>query len=188
MSNALQECHIEFFPTSYINSALQIAKWRNQELPDQRYETCCGRHYVLMTKKCSNADGIAVAEAKSSKLSAQGQTPSTKTPESEVPVTMAALPGTREQAASGMHPKAIMYLLLWYFWSGCTLFLNKYVVFFMKGDPIFLGMYFMLFLFSSFALSIHIEIYPLCSLQSDVHDYAAGLRAAVLPSRDVRTS
>lgn len=32
-----------------------------------------------------------------------------------------------------------MYLLLWYFWSGCTLFLNKYVVFFMKGDPIFLA-------------------------------------------------
>lgn len=37
------------------------------------------------------------------------------------------------------HSKAIAYLLLWYFWSGCTLFLNKYVVFYMKGDPTFLG-------------------------------------------------
>ncbi len=28
---------------------------------------------------------------------------------------------------------------LWYFWSGCTLFLNKYVVFYMKGDATFLA-------------------------------------------------
>lgn len=32
-----------------------------------------------------------------------------------------------------------MFLILWYFWSGCTLFLNKYVVFFMKGDPVVLA-------------------------------------------------
>ena len=92
-----------------------------------------------MTERSPHTDGIAVAEVKTSQLSAQGQTSSIKTKDPEVPVKMAALPGTREQS-SRMHPRAIMYLLLWYFWSGCTLFLNKYVVFFMKGDPIFLGM------------------------------------------------
>ncbi len=45
-----------------------------------------------------------------------------------------------QESGSGLgHPKAILYLLLWYFWSGCTLFLNKYVVFYMKGDATFLG-------------------------------------------------
>ena len=39
----------------------------------------------------------------------------------------------------GLHPKAVVFLLLWYFWSGCTLFLNKYVVFYMKGDATFLA-------------------------------------------------
>lgn len=91
-----------------------------------------------MTQRWSNADGIAVAEVNFSQLSAQRQTASTKATEPEVPFRMAALPGTREKT-SGMHPRAIMFLLLWYFWSGCTLFLNKYVVFFMKGDPTFLG-------------------------------------------------
>ena len=92
-----------------------------------------------MTKRCPNSDGIAVAKVNPIQLSAQGQAASTKATALKVPLTMAALPGTREKA-SGMHPRAIMFLLLWYFWSGCTLFLNKYVVFFMKGDPIFLGM------------------------------------------------
>ena len=91
-----------------------------------------------MTESSPRTDGIAVAEGEPSQLSAQGQTSTTKTKDLEVPIKMAALPGTREKS-SGMHPRAIMYLLLWYFWSGCTLFLNKYVVFFMKGDPIFLG-------------------------------------------------
>lgn len=91
-----------------------------------------------MTQRWSNADGIAVAEVNFSQLSAQRQTASTKATEPEVPFRMAALPGTREKT-SGMHPRAIMFLLLWYFWSGCTLFLNKYVVFFMKGDPTFLA-------------------------------------------------
>ena len=91
-----------------------------------------------MTESSPRTDGIAVAEVEPNQLSAQGQTSTTKTKDLEVPIKMAALPGTREKSL-GMHPRAIMYLLLWYFWSGCTLFLNKYVVFFMKGDPIFLG-------------------------------------------------
>ena len=100
-----------------------------------------------MTQKCYNADGIVAAEAKSSQLSAKGQAASAKALSSAAQSTMAAQPGTRE-TASGMHPRAIVFLLLWYFWSGCTLFLNKYVVFFMKGDPIFLGMHFMIFNYS----------------------------------------
>lgn len=40
---------------------------------------------------------------------------------------------------SSVHPKALLFLALWYFWSGCTLFLNKYIVGFMKGDPLILS-------------------------------------------------
>ena len=48
--------------------------------------------------------------------------------------------GNNNSGGGGVwHPKAVLFLLLWYFWSGCTLFLNKYVVFYMKGDSIFLG-------------------------------------------------
>ena len=82
----------------------------------------------------SNAARNVVAEVGSDLPSAHGVVAKT-----EATVAMAALPGTREQQASGMPPKAVMYLLLWYFWSGCTLFLNKYVVFYMKGDSTFLG-------------------------------------------------
>jgi len=51
-----------------------------------------------------------------------------------------ALSGMRGmRGGGGWTPKAILFLLLWYFWSGCTLFLNKYVVFYMKGDATVLG-------------------------------------------------
>ena len=40
--------------------------------------------------------------------------------------------------------RAIRFLLLWYFFSGCTLFLNKYILSFMRGDPIVLGKLFSL--------------------------------------------
>lgn len=36
--------------------------------------------------------------------------------------------------------RAIIFLLLWYLFSGCTLFLNKYILTFLKGDPTILGM------------------------------------------------
>jgi len=35
--------------------------------------------------------------------------------------------------------RAIFFLVLWYFFSGCTLFLNKYILSYMKGDPTVLG-------------------------------------------------
>ena len=34
---------------------------------------------------------------------------------------------------------AIWYLVLWYFFSGCTLFLNKYILTSLSGDAAFLG-------------------------------------------------
>lgn len=37
------------------------------------------------------------------------------------------------------NPRALLFLILWYVFSGCTLFLNKYILSFMKGDPTILG-------------------------------------------------
>jgi len=34
---------------------------------------------------------------------------------------------------------AVWYLILWYFFSGCTLFLNKYILTSLDGDPVLLG-------------------------------------------------
>jgi hypothetical protein len=38
-----------------------------------------------------------------------------------------------------LNVRAIFFLVLWYFFSGCTLFLNKYILSYMKGDPTILG-------------------------------------------------
>lgn len=35
--------------------------------------------------------------------------------------------------------RALIFLLLWYIFSGCTLFLNKYILTFMNGNPTVLG-------------------------------------------------
>lgn len=35
--------------------------------------------------------------------------------------------------------RAIIFLLLWYFFSGCTLFLNKYILAYQNGNPTVLG-------------------------------------------------
>lgn len=35
--------------------------------------------------------------------------------------------------------RAIIFLLLWYFFSGCTLFLNKYILTYQNGNPTVLG-------------------------------------------------
>ncbi|XP_060873538.1 solute carrier family 35 member E2A-like isoform X1 [Metopolophium dirhodum] len=40
----------------------------------------------------------------------------------------------------GLHSfRAIAFLVLWYFFSGCTLFLNKYILSYLNGDPTVLG-------------------------------------------------
>lgn len=43
------------------------------------------------------------------------------------------------EMADRIGAKAILFLALWYFWSGCTLFFNKYIVAYLKGDPTILG-------------------------------------------------
>lgn len=35
--------------------------------------------------------------------------------------------------------RAFLFLILWYIFSGCTLFLNKYILSYMNGDPTILG-------------------------------------------------
>lgn len=37
------------------------------------------------------------------------------------------------------NPRALLFLTLWYVFSGCTLFLNKFILSYMKGDPTILG-------------------------------------------------
>ncbi|XP_034944969.1 solute carrier family 35 member E2A-like [Chelonus insularis] len=37
------------------------------------------------------------------------------------------------------NPRALLFLALWYIFSGCTLFLNKYILSYMEGDPTILG-------------------------------------------------
>lgn len=37
--------------------------------------------------------------------------------------------------------RAIVFLLLWYLFSGCTLFLNKYILKYLDGNPWILGKY-----------------------------------------------
>ncbi|KAE8743291.1 hypothetical protein FOCC_FOCC011120 [Frankliniella occidentalis] len=46
---------------------------------------------------------------------------------------------TAENKAGLWNIRAIRFLVLWYFFSGCTLFLNKYILTFMRGDPMVLG-------------------------------------------------
>ncbi|KAH3826921.1 solute carrier family 35 member E2A-like [Dreissena polymorpha] len=38
-----------------------------------------------------------------------------------------------------MKPQALLFLSMWYFFSFCTLFLNKYILTTLRGDPILLG-------------------------------------------------
>jgi hypothetical protein len=48
--------------------------------------------------------------------------------------------GVRESPTGGLtSARALLFLLLWYIFSGCTLFLNKYILTYMKGDPTMLG-------------------------------------------------
>lgn len=46
---------------------------------------------------------------------------------------------TNEVMDSSFYPKIMLFLLLWYLISGCTLFLNKYILSYMEGNPTILG-------------------------------------------------
>jgi len=47
------------------------------------------------------------------------------------------LPNNNKQGL--LNVRALFFLVLWYFFSGCTLFLNKYILTYMNGDPTVLG-------------------------------------------------
>ncbi|XP_076163914.1 uncharacterized protein LOC143144918 [Ptiloglossa arizonensis] len=42
---------------------------------------------------------------------------------------------TSEAKGGLSNPRALLFLTLWYFFSGCTLFLNKYILSYMEGNP-----------------------------------------------------
>lgn len=44
-----------------------------------------------------------------------------------------------ENKSGLLNVRAIVFLLLWYVFSGCTLFLNKYILTYLNGDPTILG-------------------------------------------------
>lgn len=46
---------------------------------------------------------------------------------------------TSEAKGGLSNPRALLFLTLWYFFSGCTLFLNKYILSYMEGNPNILG-------------------------------------------------
>lgn len=46
---------------------------------------------------------------------------------------------TKDDQLGIRHPKAILFLVLWYIFSSLTLFLNKYIVDMQQGDAGLLG-------------------------------------------------
>ena len=46
-----------------------------------------------------------------------------------------------EQYKDKYSSRIITIIFLWYFWSGCTLYLNKYLVDFQNADPTMLSKY-----------------------------------------------
>jgi hypothetical protein len=48
---------------------------------------------------------------------------------------------TNDTKGGLFNPRALLFLTLWYVFSGCTLFLNKYILSYMEGNPTILGMY-----------------------------------------------
>ncbi|XP_030761373.1 solute carrier family 35 member E2B-like [Sitophilus oryzae] len=61
--------------------------------------------------------------------------------------------------------RAIIFLLLWYFFSGCTLFLNKYILTSLNGNPTVLGACQMLMT----AMCGFIQLYFPCGMYKTLH-------------------
>ena len=76
-----------------------------------------------------------------------------------------------------LNVRAIIFLLLWYFFSGCTLFLNKYILTYLDGNPAILGKSFFLFLFC---------VVFICALYTNYKDIFMILPSRV-PSKDVKS-
>lgn len=60
--------------------------------------------------------------------------------------------------------RAFFFLILWYIFSGCTLFLNKYILSYMNGDPTVLGTFQMLMT----TICGFLQIYIPCGMYSPV--------------------
>lgn len=48
-------------------------------------------------------------------------------------------PITTKSTLGLLNVRALIFLILWYIFSGCTLFLNKYILTYMNGNPTILG-------------------------------------------------
>lgn len=47
---------------------------------------------------------------------------------------------SKPEARDGLlNVRALLFLILWYFFSGCTLFMNKYILSYTAADPTILG-------------------------------------------------
>lgn len=91
---------------------------------------------------------------------------------------------TPENKAGLWNIRAVRFLLLWYFFSGCTLFLNKYILSFMRGDPMILGKKIHITCTSSFYnqhTNTRIQFLLFSRNMSDVYDHTMRLYTDVLP-------
>ncbi|RZC39436.1 TPT and/or UAA domain containing protein [Asbolus verrucosus] len=59
--------------------------------------------------------------------------------ENNIPVKKEKLADVDNHKTGLANLRAIIFLLLWYFFSGCTLFLNKYILTYLNGNPTVLG-------------------------------------------------
>lgn len=59
--------------------------------------------------------------------------------ENNIAIKKEKLPDVDTHRAGLANFRAIIFLLLWYFFSGCTLFLNKYILTYLNGNPTVLG-------------------------------------------------
>lgn len=88
-------------------------------------------------------------------------------PEHEAPrIKMVNETRTKDETTNAglLNVRALWFLFLWYFFSGCTLFLNKYILTYMEGDSILLGCVQMLMTMTCGYIQIH---YP-CGMYKKV--------------------
>ncbi|KAG1661249.1 Solute carrier family 35 member E2B [Nymphon striatum] len=72
----------------------------------------------------------------------------------------------RNESKEGLfNMRAILFLVLWYFFSFCTLFLNKYILTYLRGDPTILGACQMLMT----AACGFIQMFVPCGLYKKIH-------------------
>lgn len=89
-------------------------------------------------KKCVN---LCVGKMDKTHIHIAPHTNNTKLKEPELRLIRRESEAIASETKSGLTSiRAITFLLLWYFFSGCTLFLNKYILKYLNGNPWVLGM------------------------------------------------